>query len=56
MSIIWQSKNPRNKTGIRTVLLQARLQHADADQINALSVLALNLLKGNIPMSHCTKK
>ena len=35
---------------------QQRLQHANADQINALSVLALNLLKGNIPMRHCTKK
>ena len=35
---------------------QERSQHANADQINALSVLALNLLKGNIPMRHYTKK
>ena len=37
-------------------LRQERLQHANEDQINALSVLALNLLKGNIPMRHYTKK
>ena len=37
-------------------LRQERLQHANADQISALSVLALNLLKGNIPMRHYTKK
>lgn len=37
-------------------LRQERLQHANADQINAFSVLALNLLKGNIPMRHYTKK
>ena len=35
---------------------QERSRHANADQINALSVLALNLLKGNIPMRHYTKK
>ena len=35
---------------------QERLQRANADQINALSLLALNLLKGNIPMRHYTKK
>ena len=37
-------------------LRQERLQRANADQISALSVLALNLLKGNIPMRHYTKK
>ena len=37
-------------------LRQERSQHANEDQINALSVLALNLLKGNMPMRHYTKK
>ena len=37
-------------------LRQERLQHANADQINALSVPALNVLKGNIPVRHYTKK
>ena len=37
-------------------LRQERLQRVNADQISALSVLALNLLKGNIPMRHYTKK
>ena len=37
-------------------LRQERLQHANADQINALSVPGLNVLKGNIPVRHYTKK
>jgi len=30
---------------------QERLQHANADQVNAVSELVLNLLKNNIPVT-----
>ena len=33
---------------------KARLQHANADQINSLNAMVLNTLKGNVPLSSKT--
>jgi len=50
---------PRQLLFLRSVLQEANrskrqiwLQHANADQINAVSELALNLLKNKIPVTH----